>query len=63
MSAALRKRASSVLSNAIWRAEVTPVRFFRNASRSFTSGSTALMFMRAFEMPSTVPMKPITGSR
>ena len=52
-----------MLSKAIWRAEVTPVRLLRNASRSLTIGKTTLMFMRALEIPSTVPMKPMTGSR
>ncbi len=61
--AALRNRASSVLSKAIWRAEVTPVRFDMNPSRFLTIGRTRLMFIRALLMPSTVPMKPMTGSR
>ncbi len=34
-----------------------------NPSRSLTIGKTRLMFIRALEIPSTVPMKPITGRR
>ncbi len=52
-----------MLSKAICKAAVTPVRFDRNPSSSLTIGSTSLIFIRAREMPSTVPMKPITGSR
>jgi hypothetical protein len=52
-----------VLSNAIWSAAVTLVKFVRKPSRFFTMGSTLLMFMSAFEMPSTVPINPITGKR
>ncbi len=63
IKAALRNRASSVLSNAICKAAVTPVRFDRNPSSSLTIGRTSLIFMSAREIPSTVPMKPITGSR
>ena len=52
-----------MLSKAIWRAEVTLVRLLRKASRSFTIGRTRLMFINALLIPSTVPMKPMTGSR
>ena len=63
IKAALRNNASKVLSKAIWRADVTLVRFPMNPSRSLTIGRTRLMFIRALLIPSTVPMKPITGSK
>ncbi len=52
-----------MLSKATCKAEVTLVRLFMNPSRSLTIGKTRLMFIRALEIPSTVPMKPITGRR
>ncbi len=63
ISAALRNSASSVLSKAICRADVTLVRLPMNPSRSLTIGRTRLMFISALEIPSTVPMKPMTGRR
>ena len=52
-----------MLSKATCKAEVTLVRLLMNPSRSLTIGRTRLMFISALEIPSTVPMKPITGRR
>ena len=52
-----------MLSKAICKAAVTLVRFVKNPSRFLTIGSTLLIFIRAREIPSTVPIKPITGRR